>query len=879
MSTTMVDPAVAEPCPPPKVRFGVSGILLLSAVLACVLLLVPSGASAQVPPIKRVLLLHEGGGSGTMRSRFDVAFNDAIRSADSTPMDLYEETIESRYSSRAGHSTKLRAYLRDKYAALPIDVIVAQGSAPLTFAQANRALFGNPPIVAIVASPDLIPAGDRVTGLHGGFWVNGTLDLAQALRPDTDTVYVIDGARENSPELQKEIERQLKERRHPVTLVYLRDLPLLDLLVRVAAIPGHSIVLFVKQTMRTASEDVDQLDALARVVAASPVPVFSPLEEAVGRGVLGGYIWQYEADAKRLAQTATRVAHGEPVPVIPSSRATYANVLDWRQLRRWNVPEARVPAGTVIQFREESFFEQYRRYIVGGSLIILVQLVLIVALLTQRVQKQRAEAQTRTSEARYRSVVETQSDLICRFLPDTTLTFVNDAYCRFWNRRPEELLGTKFIDLIPESARPEVLERLRALGAEPLAHEHAVLLADGSTGWHHWINHAIADTGVVAEFQGVGRDITDRKRAEEALRNVETRNSAMLRAIPDLMFVLDRDGTYVDYHARDPRLLFVPPERFLGKKIADVMPPDLAERFETALEAALAHGEPVVVTYELEMEDRRYFEARLVSAGPGTVLSIVRDVTESRRAQELTRRAVKVSRELSGRVQQADAANRDLAGRLIASQEAERQRVARELHDDVSQKVALLNIEIDRLATRAELKGYRAHLQRLSTRASEIATDVHNLSHELHPSKLHALGLVTTIEILCRDVALRGGVHIDFSHDTLPEPIDADVSLCLYRVTQEALHNVVKHSRARQATVRLSSDEDYLLLHVADSGIGFDAEHTGHGGLGLVSMRERVGFLKGHLVVRSRHGDGTRIGVRIPRTPSAQVLTSEFKSA
>jgi signal transduction histidine kinase len=370
-----------------------------------------------------------------------------------------------------------------------------------------------------------------------------------------------------------------------------------------------------------------------------------------------------------------------------------------------------------------------------------------------------------------------------------------------------------------------------------------VILPDGTIGWHQWTNYAaVSEDGVVVELQGVGRDVTDRRRAEEAVHQLAARNSAILRAIPDLMFVLLRDGTYVDYHARDPRLLFVPPEKFIGRTIAEVMPPELVGMFMQALEQACSSPEAVIVEYELELEERRHFEARLVNAEHGRILTMVRDITEAKRAHAL---------------------NRDLAGRLIVSQEVERQRIARELHDDLSQKIALLNIEIDQLACRMDGSDSRARVRDLSLRAGEIATDVHNLSHELHPSKLQTLGLVAAVQSLCQDTSRQYFLDVAFTAGTLPKSIDPGVSLCVYRIAQEALHNVARHSQARHAAVRIAVEDDTLSLQIADSGIGFDSRAR-HDGLGLVSMRERVALARGQFVIHAFPGHGTRIGVRVP---------------
>lgn len=332
-----------------------------------------------------------------------------------------------------------------------------------------------------------------------------------------------------------------------------------------------------------------------------------------------------------------------------------------------------------------------------------------------------------------------------------------------------------------------------------------------------------------------------RSRAEAALVHMEARNSAMLRAVPDFMFVMRRDGTYLDYHARDERLLFAPPSVFLGKTIRDIMPPPLTDLFMDAV--ARAGREPIVVEYELSVDELRYFEARIVEAGPDRVLTMVRDVTEWKRATAL---------------------NHDLAGRLIASQEAERRRIARELHDDLSQEIALLNIEIDQIAASMPLGEARGRLERASNRIGEIARDVHHLSHDLHPAKLQTLGLVTAMKSLCEETRQTTGVAVHFTHDVSHQRIDEDVSLGLYRIVQEALTNIAKHSRSRDARVSLTRVGRELRLEIADSGVGFDARAPRADGLGLVSMRERASFLKGTLVIQSAPGRGTRIGVEIP---------------
>ena len=319
--------------------------------------------------------------------------------------------------------------------------------------------------------------------------------------------------------------------------------------------------------------------------------------------------------------------------------------------------------------------------------------------------------------------------------------------------------------------------------------------------------------------------------------------SAILRAIPDLMFILLRDGTYVDCHTRDPKALFVAPEAFIGRKVRDVLPSPLADTMMDALERACESNEPVVVEYELPMGEERSYEARIVHMGADRLLSIVRDVTELKRASAL---------------------NRDLARRLISSQEAERQRIARELHDDVSQRIAAMIMEIEQIAAQVESVQSRARLRALSAQAGEIAVDLHRMSYELHPSRLRIIGLTDALESLCSDVSKQRNLQIAFTHGEMPASMDSGISLCLYRIVQEALHNVARHSHATNAEVSVTCEDGQIALRISDSGIGFDPGRLSQAGLGLVSMRERVAAHNGRLAIEAVPGSGTRITVGLP---------------
>ena len=199
--------------------------------------------------------------------------------------------------------------------------------------------------------------------------------------------------------------------------------------------------------------------------------------------------------------------------------------------------------------------------------------------------------------------------------------------------------------------------------------------------------------------------------------------------------------------------------------------------------------------------------------------------------------------------------NRDLGARLLHAQDTEHARIARELHDDISQRMFLLTVELEFLdQARAE----EAPAARALEMAQGIATSLHELSHRLHPARLRLTGLVTALDQLCVDVS-RAGVAVEFTHENVPAPLPPELTLCLFRVVQEALQNAIKYASPRHISVHASGGPDGLRLTVADDGVGFDVDAAWGKGVGLVSMVERLEAFGGALDIRSTPGAGTQL--------------------
>ena len=215
---------------------------------------------------------------------------------------------------------------------------------------------------------------------------------------------------------------------------------------------------------------------------------------------------------------------------------------------------------------------------------------------------------------------------------------------------------------------------------------------------------------------------------------------------------------------------------------------------------------------------------------------------------------------------ETEAELRDLSGRLIAAQEEERSRVARELHDGLNQRMALLSIELEQLKPETERPvAMRQRLKKLQDQVKEISADIHRLSYKLHPAKLDHLGLAAAIQSLCKELTDSGELKVDLQQKGFRSDIPRDVTLCIFRIAQEALRNSSRHSGAHSAQVYLEQTRDAIRLSVSDNGAGFDPESDQiKKGLGFISMKERLRLVDGDLQIYSQPLRGTRIEVHVP---------------
>jgi two-component system CheB/CheR fusion protein len=352
------------------------------------------------------------------------------------------------------------------------------------------------------------------------------------------------------------------------------------------------------------------------------------------------------------------------------------------------------------------------------------------------------------------------------------------------------------------------------------------------------------------------------RRSLEGMRRARDYANAIVETVREPLVVLDSDFRVVTANRSFYAVFQVSPEEVEKKRIFDLAGggwniPELRKLLEQIrLEKShfkdfkLSHVFPKIGQRTLLLNARRLQQE---NKRKEMILLAMEDLTD----RESTTEALQQSRERL----------RDLTAGLLTAQEEERRRISRELHDDLNQRLAMLTVELETLEKdplqSAEL--IRSQLASLRTRSEGISDDMRRTAHQLHPSMVDHLGLSAALRSLCADFSKQEKMRVQYRQRNVNGDTPPDIALCLYRVAQEALRNVARHSGARRATVSLVLATNRILLSISDTGVGFDREVTkSKKGLGIISMEERVRLVVGVLTIRSRPGDGTRVVVEVP---------------
>ena len=468
-------------------------------------------------------------------------------------------------------------------------------------------------------------------------------------------------------------------------------------------------------------------------------------------------------------------------------------------------------------------------------------------------ESKRVDAALRENEERFRLVANTAPVMIWMSGTDKLCTYVNKPWLDFTGRSLEEELGIGWAEGIhPEHSEECLKVYTEAFDSrEPFEVRYRLRRHDGEYRW-------ILDKGVprfnsdgsFAGYIGSCIDVTERRLAAEAVQKSDER--FRLAAKTGKMFAYEWDVAS-DVIKRSgesaPILAIDEATPITGQQVISKVHPDERKRVTEAF-SQLSPEEPYLqincrimrpdgTAIWVEGSSRAFFN---VQGKMLRLVGMVSDITERKLAEE---------------------ALSTMSQKLIEAQEEERTRIGRELHDDISQRLALIALGIESAKRRSP-----AWAAEVGNQVADLASDIQALSHDLHPPKLEYLGLAAAAAGFGRELSERHVVEIDFHSEDIPKELPREISLCLFRVLQEALQNAIKHSGSRHFQVSLRGGANEIDLTVHDSGIGFEpAEAIKGQGLGLITMQERLKLVDGQLSIDSKSQSGTTIQARVPLSP------------
>ena len=603
---------------------------------------------------------------------------------------------------------------------------------PIVFGGIERLSFEN---------PDLDP---NITGVfQDGTAYGKTLDLALNLHPDTRHIVVLSGAGFIEQSWLEAARKTFQRYVDRLQFTYMVGLSIDEIQNRFKKIPTNTVVLSFPITEDSSGKPIINRDALTQISKASSVPVYSFYQGVFGNGIVGGYIKNFSVQAKTTAEMGLRVLKGIPIQEIPAiQKKDLDYMFDWRQLKRWSIPENRLPPGSIVKFKELTTWDRYRGRIIAIFALIVFQTLIISYLLYQHRIRRRTEQNLLQAEQKYRTVANFTFDLEYWQNPDGSLQYVSPSCERICGYTAQDFM--KNPSLLQDIIVPEdktVWDEHRCSIKKEMQSKEIQFRIQKQNGEIRWVEHACQPVfdqkGNKRGVRASNRDITRRKQSEESL---------------------------------------------------------------------------------------------------------------------------KASREEAGL----------LAGKLLNAQELERARVARELHDDITQRLAVMNIEVDKLEMQHQslTEPLKEKLRQLGIDLGELSSDIHMISRQLHPSILYDLGLIKAIETECNNYTRLRGISPTLDLDNTIKDVPKEIALCLYRILQEGLRNIGKHARASDIQVRLYMKKNTICLFLKDNGIGFDsASAKERAGIGLASMVERARLINGDLSIESGTEKGTTIKLNIPIPP------------
>jgi len=507
--------------------------LYIRSLVPLVIVLSVSGFAADGPaaePQRAVLALYGSRPDLPSNVIVDEIIRSTLERELGPRLDFYAEFLDTARWPEGEAQVAVHEFIRRKYAQRKLSVIIAVARPAINFMRIyGDELFPGVPIVAYGDSDVLRnwEPGRPITGSLAKIELSATVELILRLQPGTREILVISGASDSDRWRQSDARRQLDRLEKRVKLTYMDAGSVQDFVRTVAQVPDGTVIFFLTMYQDSAGNKLLSHEVLARIAKEARVPVYNQTATHVGLGIVGGVVFDPEILGRETAQLTLRLLRGERVQDLPIQESkSIVPMVDWRQLRRWKLDEKRLPAGTVVRFRDPSAWESYKGYMIGGVVLILAETLLIFGLVWQKARAKRAETQLRESEGRFRLVANTAPVMIWTAGTDRNCSYVNKTWLDFTGRPLEAELGDGWVEGVhPDDSNRCLQTYTEAFNRrESFEMHYRVRRRDGEYRWvlGYGVPRFNSD-GTFAGYIGSCVDITERKHAEESLATIGRR--------------------------------------------------------------------------------------------------------------------------------------------------------------------------------------------------------------------------------------------------------------------------------------------------------------------------------------------------------------------
>jgi len=507
--------------------------LYIRSLVPLVIVLSVSGFAADGPaaePQRAVLALYGSRPDLPSNVIVDEIIRSTLERELGPRLDFYAEFLDTARWPEGEAQVAVHEFIRRKYAQRKLSVIIAVARPAINFMRIyGDELFPGVPIVAYGDSDVLRnwEPGRPITGSLAKIELSATVELILRLQPGTREILVISGASDSDRWRQSDARRQLDRLEKRVKLTYMDAGSVQDFVRTVAQVPDGTVIFFLTMYQDSAGNKLLSHEVLARIAKEARVPVYNQTATHVGLGIVGGVVFDPEILGRETAQLTLRLLRGERVQDLPIQESkSIVPMVDWRQLRRWKLDEKRLPAGTVVRFRDPSAWESYKGYMIGGVVLILAETLLIFGLVWQKARAKRAETQLRESEERFRLVANTAPVMIWTAGTDRNCSYVNKTWLDFTGRPLEAELGDGWVEGVhPDDSNRCLQTYTEAFNRrESFEMHYRVRRRDGEYRWvlGYGVPRFNSD-GTFAGYIGSCVDITERKHAEESLATIGRR--------------------------------------------------------------------------------------------------------------------------------------------------------------------------------------------------------------------------------------------------------------------------------------------------------------------------------------------------------------------